>query len=142
MKILLTPQARTLWHDRTITPVNQSYDAGAVASHTLTVRWTYTVPASTKTFVQAALIDILNRSAVAGTGISQARINATTAPLAALAIARAAVAHAVAENTNHSNVGSDILLLASDILEATTEQTVATTQVNYFITAKLAEFAA
>lgn len=67
--------ARPQFYDRNAVPASAMYSAGGVAPHGTTTRWTYTVPAGKKAWVDAVCAELYRDVAAAAAAIAAVNIN-------------------------------------------------------------------
>lgn len=70
--------ARPNYYDRNATSKQSSYVGGPLAPHSVTTRWTYTVPAGKKAYVESCYVDIIRGSAATSGPSCKAFIRVTT----------------------------------------------------------------
>jgi hypothetical protein len=114
-------QGRPAYYDRNATTKLQNYFGGFVAPAGSVIRWVYTVPSNTKSFVQSAMAEIKRSAAAAPVGQAEVDIQVT-------AIATGTAADILVIDTfsnaidagGHMNAGSVGLFVPGDIIRGIT----------------------
>lgn len=130
----------TDWYDRNPVHIARNYAASGVAPHGSTQRWTYTVPAGKKAFIEHTVLHAFRNTAAAPVGEVNLAIVVTPA-------AAAAVEYTIRRFFNNT-VGAEIqseasqggILLAGDAIEARTSDASTGGSMAYNINAKMTEF--
>lgn len=130
---------RQAWYDRNPTPKAVSYNANIVPAAT-TQRWTYTVPANRKSYVEFGLIAAERSAAAAPVGTIEAFVQYTPNGGATSTIAY------LRQDTNTVGIpyfipiGQAMLLFAGDNLAAFTDDTSTGGSVSFQLAIKVTEF--
>jgi len=132
--------ARPGWYDRNPVRLFQYYKGDGVAPHSSTLRWTYTVPAGKKAWVEL-LVNRVKRSGAATTPdavLSQIYLTPYGGSISTLLY--------VFFNSNTLGAGDTIIVPASmmlgagDVLSAYTQDASTGGLVDYLVSAKITEF--
>jgi hypothetical protein len=140
MRTWQTIIGRPAWYDRNPTHKLLSWGQLNVAPHGETVRWTYTVPAGKKAFVESVFA-YLRRSAAATT-VGRAAVVIWITPSggsAAILIDVEILTNNVGDS-DRQGVGQSLILLPGDTIEARTVDISTGGTVNYSAAAKITEF--
>jgi len=105
------------WFDRNPTPINRSWSGSAVAPHSPTVRWTYTVPANKIAFLELAFAHVLRRSASTVLGEVACEFFYTPNGGSTLPTLRALIFDNTVGARAHVNVGQALIMNEGDLLE-------------------------
>lgn len=127
MRIYPGISARTNAYDRNAIPRASAYFTSAIAPHALTVRWSYTVPASKKFQLGGASVGMANQTATTAGGIIESSIRYTPSGGAATRILSCIAG--VMPNANNLNVTGlqGAFGFAGDLFEGITQDTSVTT---------------
>jgi len=132
--------AKETWHDRNPVQRLQSYSVAAVAPHGLTERWTYTVPAGTKTALEIALLMVTRDAAATTVGLARATIFYTPSGGSEEALLDAALLTNTVGDQDRAILGASAVLLPGDLIRATTIDASTGGTINYVLTAKIVDF--
>jgi len=117
-----------------------SYVAGAIAPHVTTQRWTYTVPAGKKAFVELAFCQVF-RTGVAGTlGMCVAYVQVTPQGGSATVMLGAKMWNNTAGAQDTVEIGLAWHMKAGDQIEGITQDGSVGGTIDYQLTAKITEF--
>lgn len=132
--------SRPAWHDRNPAHIQLQWFNNNQAPHTATQRWTYTVPAGKKAFVEAALVYI-RRSAAATTA---ARVQLTIGVTPSGGLDRVLLLAQILTNNigdyDRADLGQSITLLPGDLIDADSVDDSTGGTINYNTVAKITEF--
>jgi len=132
--------ARPAWYDRNPLVVWRQYSGALVAPHSSTERWTYTVPAGKKAYLEVAFAYTTRRTTA--TTAAQLTIIVSFTPSGGTTAAIMELSHW--DNTLYisrtQNLAMSIVMLVGDTLNATTSDASTGGTNDFIITAKLTEF--
>jgi len=132
--------ARPDWYDRNPAMIWNTYNASGVAPHSLTTRWTYTVPTGKKALLEQAMTYIMRSTAATTLGWASLKIwyqpsGGTNREMVYVDLYDNTVA---AKTISHFSFA--MVLLAGDVLTGTSADTSTGGTCNYTLTAKATEF--
>ena len=117
---------RLEWYDRNPQPKEGGYAGSAVAPHTLTQRFTYTVPTGKKFFLENAYAYLMRYAAADAAERVMASISARGQSLAFTQIMTNAVG-----DKDSMNVGRSVIMQAADVLLGNTSDASTAGSVDY-----------
>lgn len=140
MARILSGGSRPAWFDRNPVQVPKNYYSTAIAPHTLTTRWTYTVPTGKKALLEFALVKAIRSVAATTAGTVYAYLSLTPSGLTVVVLGVIELMANSVGDHDASLVGQSIVLGAGDALLAATLDTSTGGTVDYSLAAKLTEF--
>ena len=124
MRIVTSAAAgRPTFYDRNPAPKSNLYSAGAVVPHGSTTRWSYTVPAGKKAWVDALFLAVDRAAAAAPAGTIAANINYVPNGGATAVLGQALLINNTVGAMDKLSVTQFGYLGAGDVISATTVDT-------------------
>ena len=120
MKVSSYAVARPMYWDRNAVETSNAYEGNNLAPHADTTRFTYTVAASRKTFLDTAFIQIVRTSAYASLGEARVGMFVTPSGGTETCIMRQSIIIATTYVYQQFTMGGSVLMTAGTILKATT----------------------
>lgn len=118
MRISSYAVARPMYWDRAPSQVSIGY-YNTIAPAAYTTRWTYTVPAGRKAFIDSGSINVNRVTVAAPVGVARATIET---PASSIILAVFATSN-IAGDIQRASVGGSLLILAGTAIVGTTEDT-------------------
>jgi len=135
------PQAsRLAWYDRNPSISVQNYANSGVAPHALTVRWSYTVPAGKKAFVETISARLVRDAAATTAGLASIYVAVLPYGGSWTPLLRIAVLSNGVGDRDGGEIGQSVILKAGDGLRAETYDTSTGGTLFYSVSAKITEF--
>lgn len=131
---------RPAWYDRNPTIQEGKYVAASVAPHAQEPRWTYTVPAGKKAFVELAFLRIYRRTAATTVGIWAADIYYQPSGGSSTSHMRISSLDNTVGSEKTLTIGQNMIMLAGDALRGYTEDASTGGTCDYAVIAKITEF--
>ena len=128
------------WYDRNPIGVVKRYEANAVP-HGLTTRWTYTVPANKKAFVETLCCNLTRVTVATAVGIVEAYISwAETAIATSYSMLKGVLFTNVIGDKDRASIGHGFILLEGHTIRGVTADASTDGTVNFHLATKITEF--
>jgi len=131
---------RLEWYDRNPYHRFQSFQNNNTAPHAITDRWSYTVPAGKKAFVEAGQTYARRVTAAAPVGLVQVTISIQPS---GAGVAILLVSQIITNNVgdgDHAEIGSGPVLYPGDLIKGTTYDGSTAGTINLNVTSEITEF--
>lgn len=140
MRVASLGVARPTYYDRNSIEGSLNYQAYAVAPHADTTRWTYTVPAGKKAYVDSANAIVYRFTAATGVSLVNSRLVITPSGGSATLIVFAHIETNVVGDNARQNLAGSLLLLSGSTFRGITVDSSTGGTVDYVAAAHYIEF--
>jgi hypothetical protein len=131
---------RPAWYDRNPVQKVNNYNATLVTPHSITERWSYTVPSGKKAMVEILEAEVLRAQAASTVGLAEALIALTPSGGSEKSVLCARIFDNTVAARSTQAIGSALLLLADDKLTGKTVDTSTGGSCDYYLAYKITEF--
>ena len=115
MKVGFPGGPRLEWYDRNPQPIEQAYWAEDLAPHTITERFSYTVPTGKRFFLENARVKVVRTAAATAVDRIIAAVQARAIEIVEVDLHKNQVG-----DSDGENVGRSVIMLAGEVLRAVT----------------------
>jgi hypothetical protein len=140
MRVFNLGVSRPAWYDRGPLEKGQYYQGVAVAPHGGTTRWTYTVPAARKAYIEACFADIMRITAAGVVSLATATFVCTLNGAQTSVLGSALLFNNTLGTFDKVIVNGTITLLAGSVIAAQTSDASTGGTNNYDVSYKATEF--
>jgi len=131
--------ARPAWHDRNPFVIMRGFSS-VTGPHSMTDRWTYTVPAGKKAYIEFLCIKSIRATAAGTAGTVVIQITYTPSGASEQVLAATGLYTNTVGDKDEVTCGHALTMLAGDLLKGLTYDGSTGGTVNYLVVAKITEF--